>query len=121
MGSKLYRRFRDGTQRRFRAASASAQSDHIFTGMFWRAKGASFVYAENEDWSDCVDEQADLSSFSVHVSRYVFSHCGTYHITKTCLYNFDPLKPYFYIAELGFTGVYIIFLFLLKNTDCGTR
>ena len=31
-------------------------------------------------------------------------------ITKTCLYNFDPLKPHFYIANLGFTGVYIIIL-----------
>ena len=42
------------------------------------------------------------------------------HITKTCLYNFDPLKPHFYIVKLGFTGVYIIFfLFLLKNIDCG--
>ena len=40
-------------------------------------------------------------------------------ITKTCLYNFDPLKPHFYVVELGFTGVYIIFLFLLKNIDCG--
>ena len=27
-------------------------------------------------------------------------------ITKICLYNFDPLKPHFYIV----TGVYIIFL-----------
>ena len=35
---------------------------------------------------------------------------------KTCLYNFDPLKPYFYIVKLGFTGVYIIFLiFCSKN------
>ena len=32
------------------------------------------------------------------------------HITKTYLYNFDPLKPHFYIVKLGFTGVYIIFL-----------
>ena len=31
-------------------------------------------------------------------------------ITKTCLYNFDPLKPHFYIVKLGFIGVYIIFL-----------
>ena len=31
-------------------------------------------------------------------------------ITKTCLYNFNPLKPHFYIVKLGFTGVYIIFL-----------
>ena len=31
-------------------------------------------------------------------------------ITKTYLYNFDPLKPHFYIVKLGFKGVYIIFL-----------
>ena len=31
-------------------------------------------------------------------------------ITKTRLYNFDPLQPHFYIVKLGFTGVYIIFL-----------
>ena len=40
-------------------------------------------------------------------------------ITKTYLYNFDPLKPHFYIVKLGFPGVYIILLFLLKNIDCG--
>ena len=33
-----------------------------------------------------------------------------YVITKTCLYNFKPHKPHFYIVKLGFTGVYIIFL-----------
>ena len=31
-------------------------------------------------------------------------------ITKTCLYNFDPLKPHFYTVKLGFTRVYINFL-----------
>ena len=36
-------------------------------------------------------------------------------ITKTRLYNFDPLKPHFYIIKLGFTGVYIIFLILLNE------
>ena len=40
-------------------------------------------------------------------------------ITQTRLYNFEPLKPDFYIVKLGFTGVYIIFvLFLLKIIDC---
>ena len=33
-----------------------------------------------------------------------------YNIMKTYLYNFDPLKPHFYIVKLGFTGVYVIFL-----------
>ena len=40
-------------------------------------------------------------------------------ITKTHLYNFDPLKPHFYIVKLGFTGVYIIFLISAQNIDCG--
>ena len=31
-------------------------------------------------------------------------------ITKTHLYNSDPLGLHFYILKLGFTGVYIIFL-----------
>ena len=31
-------------------------------------------------------------------------------ITKTCLYNFVPLKPHLYIVKLGFTGVYLIVL-----------
>ena len=40
-------------------------------------------------------------------------------ITRTCLYDFDPLKPHFYIVKLGFTGVYIIFLIFAQNIDCG--
>ena len=41
------------------------------------------------------------------------------YITKTRLYNFDPLQPHFYIVKLGFTGVYIIFLISAQNIDCG--
>ena len=49
------------------------------------------------------------------VNQYVRHRmCTKFHcmliITKTGLYNFDPLKPHFYIVKLGFTGVYIIFL-----------
>ena len=36
-------------------------------------------------------------------------------ITKTYLYNSDPLKPHFYIVKLGFTGAYIIFLISSKT------
>ena len=42
-------------------------------------------------------------------------------ITKTRLYSLYPLKTHFYIVKLGFTGVDINALFLLKNIDCGTR
>ena len=37
------------------------------------------------------------------------------YITKTHLYNFDPLKPQFYIVKLEFTGVYIIFLIFAQK------
>ena len=44
----------------------------------------------------------------------------TLSITKTYLYNFDPLQPHFYIVKLGFTGVYIIFLISAqKHIYCG--
>ena len=47
---------------------------------------------------------------------------GVGHITKTYLYNSEPLKPHFYIVKLGFTGVYIIFLISAEKTDIvGTR
>ena len=35
------------------------------------------------------------------------------------LYNFDPLKPHFYIVKLGFTGVYTVFLISAQQIDCG--
>ena len=41
------------------------------------------------------------------------------YITTTYLYDFDPLKPHFYIVKLGFTGVYIIFHISARNIDCG--
>ena len=35
-------------------------------------------------------------------------------------YNFDSLKLHFYVVNLGFTWVVIIFfLWVLKNIDCG--
>ena len=36
-------------------------------------------------------------------------------ITKTYLYNFDPLQPHFYKVKLGFTRVYIIFLICVQR------
>ena len=50
---------------------------------------------------------------------FVNKYINRYIITKTYLYNFDPLKPHFYIVKLRFTGVYIIFLISAQNIDCG--
>ena len=38
---------------------------------------------------------------------------------KTCPCNVYPLKPHFYIVKPGYSGVYLFFLFLLQNIDCG--
>ena len=38
------------------------------------------------------------------------------NIMKTCGCNIYPLEPHFYIAKLGYAGVY---LFLLQNIECG--
>ena len=43
-------------------------------------------------------------------SKVFLFNIDSFSITKTCLYNFDPLKPHFYIVKLGFIGIYIIFL-----------
>ena len=42
-----------------------------------------------------------------------------YRITQTCPCNVDPLTPHFYMVKMGFTGVNIIFYFLLENIECG--
>ena len=52
----------------------------------------------------------NTGEFSATYSLIVIANLYNYCITKTCLYNFDPLKPHFYLVKLGFTGVYIIFL-----------
>ena len=63
------------------------------------------------------------TSYGIHISQLIHFARASLNlsdfITKTYLYNFDPLKTHFYIVKLGFTGVYIIFLILLENIDCG--
>ena len=41
-------------------------------------------------------------------------------ITKTCQYNFEPLKSHFqYSKTWVYRGIHYCFLFLLKHIDCG--
>ena len=35
------------------------------------------------------------------------------------VYNVNPLKPHFYVVNLGFTGLYINFLISAQNIGCG--
>ena len=69
----------------------------------------------------CTLREKDIVSKEKNSLKVVLSPFwkGIYSITKTCLYNFDPLKPHFYIVKWGFTGVDIIFLIAAQNIDCG--
>ena len=59
-----------------------------------------------------------MSILNIPLLNRISKRC--HNITKTCLYNFDPLKPHFYIKKkMGFTGVYIIFRISAQNIDCG--
>ena len=40
-------------------------------------------------------------------------------IRKTCPCNEYPHIPHFYMVKMGNAGVYLFFLFLLQNIDCG--
>ena len=57
---------------------------------------------ERDDW------RPSFSCYFTMASRATILTVA--NITKTCLCNFDPLKPHFYIVKLGFIGVYIIVL-----------
>ena len=61
----------------------------------------------------CVFAQSDQSLRCPHeetLRPWLSKKKKKKNITKTCLYNVDPLKPHFYIVKLGFTGVYNIIL-----------
>ena len=61
-----------------------------------------------------------MGTHNIHFFWRNKKNIGTFLlITKTRLYNFDPLKPHFYIVKLGFTGVCVIFLISAQIIDCG--
>ena len=87
-----------------------------------------FLSAYDDNLIKDVDKINQLMRFTIasrhviHTDIYIQRSARPsiqYTITRTRLYNFDPLKPHFYIVKLGFTGVYIIFLISAQNIDCG--
>ena len=80
---------------------------------FWKEN----IYSlESKFFPFSVDPFVDEIWFKQEVTKVV---CIVKSILKTCLCNIDPLKPHVYIVKLVFTGVYIFFLFVLKNIYCG--
>ena len=68
---------------------------------------------------ECFKQWARKCLNSVTHSNTVHEKTKTNRITKTCLYNFDTLKPHFCRVNLGFTGVYINFLIFAQKIYCG--
>ena len=64
-------------------------------------------------------EIMELPTFKTRLSVLTDSMRPTLNIRKTCPCNVYPLEPHVYIVKLGYAGVYLFFLFLLQNIDCG--
>ena len=51
------------------------------------------------------------------MNNIVHITCISHH--ANIMRNAYPLIPHFYVVKLGYTGVYIFFLFLFRNSGCG--
>ena len=79
-----------------------------------KSEGLNKFYSrENSRWITMLRQLTSIFSVCIETSTSSVKYYGD--ITKTCLYDFDPLKPHFSIEKLGFKGVYIIFVFLLAE------
>ena len=77
-------------------------------------------------WSGCfLREPLDTvkhasQQYSRGLDEAIMRLYGYTFITKTRLYNFDPLQPHFYIVKVwDLQGYTLFFLSLLKNIDYG--
>ena len=105
--TKIYLEFGDAAELRlrFRAGKTSLSLAIVFLLTFPRR----FLCCRLLCFASVVSYVAFVCSLFIYL-LFFFSCLAKAVITKTYLYNFDPLKPHFYIVKLGFTGVYIIFL-----------
>ena len=60
----------------------------------------------------------ELTLTLLALKKYMYA-INVNDIRKTCPCNVYPLGPHFYFVKMGFAGVYLFFLFLLQNKDCG--
>ena len=90
----------------------------------------TFVFAYANCWfSDTVAQIFSFTAKNGKVFVMMSEQCPTHQdnpaaeyvffIMKACPCYVYPLEPHFYIAKLGYAGVYLFFLFLLQNIDCG--
>ena len=81
-----------------------------------RETGKSYVVASRDTVNASDMDVNRLQSIQEEADNKFDAIGDATTITKTRLYNFDPLKPHFYIVKLGFTGVCIIFPISAQKT-----
>ena len=82
-----------------------------------------FLYVDSEDWSDCVDEQADLCLHLVHMSEGTFSHVLVqYHHIYPKYWDrqvwANSVDPDLTLQNLAFDQYLLILLFLKHINSC---
>ena len=90
---------------------------NLVTGLFtWNIILNYGWYPSDKFKAKCKHKISKEVNFCIfQFCAYVHCSQGSLLITKTRLYNFNPLKPHFYIVKLGFTWVYIIFSYFVKK------
>ena len=63
-------------------------------------------------------ELIDVSGY-VAEEKLAIAEVSLLYTGLICPCNTYSIIPYLYIVKLGYTGVYLFFLFLLQNIDCG--
>ena len=59
------------------------------------------------------------NQYLVFTSKSIYSTCMFTSRKHVRAILYIPLKPHLHIEKLGYSGLYIFFLFLLQNIDCG--
>ena len=77
------------------------------------AKGRRFEFHSGQEWQTLTVHIAVVSGYRWGRFKAAKGDDGAPPFIRiTCPCVLYPLTPHFYIVKLGFTGVYIIFLFL---------
>ena len=81
------------TKQRFRSACVFSVWSKSSLGAFWIAKDEKFSHADNEDWSDWADAQADLS-LSWRMPEGIFSQVPAQILTSPIKCLHMPWDPF---------------------------
>ena len=92
----------------FETGSVGLAETQLFFAFFFFTPKYIVTCALYDDINQPAHPRSLTSNFFVSIKKLCIHH-------ENILYNYDPLKPHFYVVKLGFTGYILFFLFLLKT------